>query len=104
MPVRTAKIARAVLCSLVSVLFVYEFVKLAHLPYGYSVALAILIGIAEASCAISLWNPKFATASIIGLALIMAGAIFTLLHFGQPRLGGGNIMVSIMLVRTLLNL
>ncbi|HEY3738400.1 MAG TPA: DoxX family protein [Bryobacteraceae bacterium] len=87
-----SKIARLVLRSVVSAVFLYAaFVKLTHpytfASYGYSSAFAIVVGIAEICGAIGLWIPKVARYAAIGLAIIMVGAIYTMLHIREPRQG-----------------
>jgi uncharacterized membrane protein YphA (DoxX/SURF4 family) len=96
--------ARMVLRAAVTVVFLYAaFLKLRHphsfAAYGYSDAFAIFIGIAELCGAAGLWIPKYARYAAGGLALIMAGAIYTLLHIGEPRQGVVPVLVLFALTR-----
>jgi len=62
---------------------VHEFTKV----YNYSLGFMYVIGGLEILGALGLlfgyWNSKFSIFSSVGLALIMIGAIFTLLNAGQ---------------------
>lgn len=62
---------------------VHEFTTV----YNYSLGFMYVIGVLEILGALGLlfgyWNPKFSIFSSAALALIMIGAIFTLLNAGQ---------------------
>jgi len=66
---------------------------------NYSHAFAYFIGIAEIAGAIALWIPKAARWAALGLIVIMIGAIYTLLHIGEPRLGVVPVVVLFALTR-----
>jgi len=96
--------ARMVLRAAVTAVFLFAaFTKLrnphvfAH--FGYSDTFGIFIGIAEVCGAIGLWIPKFARWAAGGLAIIMAGAIYTQLHIGEPRQGVVPVLVLFALTR-----
>jgi putative oxidoreductase len=99
-----AKYARMILRGVVTVVFLYAALTKLRNPHvfahwGYSDAFAIFIGIAEIGGAIGLWIPKVARLAAIGLAIVMAGAIYTHLHNGEPREGVVPVLVLFALTR-----
>lgn len=99
-----SKIARLILRTVVSAVFLYAaFLKLTHphtfTSYGYPSAFGIFIAIAEICGAVGLWIPKLSRFAAIGLAIIMVGAIYTMLRIGEPRQGVVPALVLFALTR-----
>ena len=91
--------ARTILRAVISVIFLLAASMKLRDPhqftlFGYSRGFGIFIAVAELAGAIGLWIPKVAQLAAIGLSLIMAGAIYTHFHIGDPR---GGILPVILL-------
>ena len=64
---------------------------------GYSPAFRLFIGAAELAGAIGLLIPRLATAAAVGLAIIMAGAVYVTVAGGEARHAAAPAILLILL-------